>query len=261
MWLKEGNHPPQEIAAFDYQISNAACPPETLLPQVEVNIADIGTPEIMEMKNLIPYLCRQHPANGETWFNTEHPLEYGKYYLGDLWRFKIEDGSVEQILQEEQGGQFFSFSPDGKYLVMAGSQYLRIMHADGSEVRQLFEFPQLSICSEVNVWVTPWWYPDSSGIILNVQPGCLNDPSSWPFGLWWIPLEGEAVSIDPFVLEFSSDSMKDPSPLKRELDSERYVFLEHRILYLSQDGYQPTELMTLENPNAGYAAFICPSRE
>ena len=261
IWLKEANHPPIEIAGSDYETSNAACPPETLLPQVEVNVADIGEPEKLEMRNLIPHLCRQHPTQAEVWFNTEQPLVYGKHYQGDLWRFKVEEGSVEQILQDEQGGQFFNFSPDGKYLVMASSQNLRIMRSDGSELRQLFDFPELSICSEVNVWVTPWWYPDSSGIILNVHPECLNEPASWPFGLWWVPLMGEAVSIDPFAPEISSHSLMDPSTQRRELDSERNVFLENNTLYLSQEGYQPIELMTLENPDEGYFAFLCPTRE
>ncbi len=82
--LEEEGRLPQVIAGPDYEYSDVDCPPETILPEIEVNVADIGAPEQKEMKHFIPHICRQHPSRLETWFNTEKPMEYGKYFQSDL---------------------------------------------------------------------------------------------------------------------------------------------------------------------------------
>ncbi len=259
--LKEENRLPQEISGPNYEYSDVDCPPEALLPEIEVNVADIGDPEQIELRHFVPHLCRQHPARPEIWFNTEKPMEYGKYFQSDLWRYNVEVGTVDQILPDGQGGEFFSFSPDGENIILSGSQQLRLLQSDGDNLRLWFEFPQLSICSEVNVWVIPWWNTDSSGVFVHVPPGCLNSPNSWAFGLWWIPIQGAAVSIDRFSLKFGDQSLFNSTPGRREWDSERYVSLGNGSLYLSQEGRQSIELIALEKPEQGYTAFLCPFRE
>jgi len=261
IWFKRGTEPPIEISVQDIRTSNAQCPTEELLPLVEVNISEIGTPETNELRNLIPQLCKNHPTLPEIWFNTEQPLSYGKYYQSDLWRFRPDNNTVEQILEDKQGGQFFSFSPDGNYLILADNKHIKVMHLDGSELRLLFDFPEVSICSEVNVWTTPWWHPESSGVFLFVPVGCLNDPETWPFGFWWIPLEGEAVSIDPYIPDIVSQSLFDPTSDRRIISPGKYVYFENGTISLVQDGAPPIELVTLDKPEEGYSAFTCPNEE
>ncbi len=261
LWLKTGEEPAQEMGQPNYQLIDIRCPSEFLLPLVKVHLLDppvTGTTYVME--HLIPHQCIQHPDGHEVWFNTQQPLDYGSFYNGDLWRHDLDNNTIQQILSNEQGGQFLQFSPDGRRLILAGSRDIKVMNSDGSELRQLFQFPEVSICSEINVWVAPIWLPDSSGVITLIPEGCLHSPDSWPFGLWWIPLEGQAVLIDESS-KAERESILDPSPNDRSLDDQRYVYWQDGILYLAQNDHQPLPLAVLPTLDDGYVAFLCPRGE
>jgi hypothetical protein len=277
LWLKVAERPSEKMAspwpAHRYA-TNAQCPPKSLLPEVEVAVVESPITDTTYSVHLLPHFCIQHPNDREVWFNTEQPLDYGRWYNGDLWRYDLTNNTVEQILNDGQGGQFLQFSPDSQHLILAGSHDIKVMSPDGSGLRQLFEFPEVAICSEINVWVEPIWLPDSSGIVVHIPEGCLHSPDSWPFGLWWVPLEGQAVSIDEFSqnerIEIIAPSpgvrevrtrILDPSPDRRQLDHQRYVYWQDGAVYLAQEGHQPLPLVSPTEPDDGYVAFLCPHDE
>jgi hypothetical protein len=255
LWLKQGGDPAQEIVEAVEEADPSLCPPRTLLPRAEYR--DPDTDERL-VAHMLLHDCRRHPNGHDVWFNTERPTGYGRHYRSDLWRYDPECENVEQILDDGEGGQFFQFSPDGQYVILATERDIKLMRIDGSSPRQLFEFPEFAVCSEVNAWVVPLWLPDSSGVIVHIPEGCLHAADSWPFGLWWIPIEGDAVAVDAFS-EQDRRSILDPSPDPRARDAERYVYWEEGTIYLGQEGREAQPLVALAAPQDGYTAFVCPN--
>lgn len=239
IWFKRGENSSHQLFVFQPQKYNlSACPPSSLLPQDKT-----------------PHLCFQHPNRHEIWFNTEQQKDYGKHYNSDLWRYDPNSQVVESILLNEQGGQYIQFSPDGQYLILSTNKEIKLMRSDENVPRKLFDFPELSVCSEVNVWAEPIWLPDSSGVIVRIRDGCLNSKLVWPFGLWWASINGRTALIDSF--RESNDPVLNTMPERRTIDTTRYVYWDSDTVYLGQTDMKPFPLIqSVAAPN-GYAVFLC----
>ena len=197
LWLQSDDRSAQQQVIEQTLFNPSLCPPMTLLPRVEFqNMPSVdGGPSVVTMEHLRIHQCLQHPTTKEVWFNTSQPLAYGAHYNSDLWRYFPHEERVEQLLTDGQGSPFIQFSPDGQYLILGSDIDIKLLRADGNDLRQLFEFPKYAICSEVNVWVVPLWLADSSGVVVKIPQGCTNAPGSWPVGWWWLSLDGDVASI------------------------------------------------------------------
>ena len=241
LWFKEGEAPPRELAMEEPDLIVPPVDP-LLLPEVEVysveEEADITT-------RLLPYRGIRHPSGQAIWFNTELPLDYGKYVNSDLWQLDVGDGTIQQLLPDGLGGQFFYFSPDGQYLVMATDHDIKLMDVDGNDLHVVFEFPEFQTCTEANGWVQPTWISDSSGLVVDIPAPDRCKSGNWSTSSWILPIDGEPILID-----------ESPVP-RKEIDENRYVYWRDGMLYLEQTGFAPRPLVPLASPGEGYAVFPC----
>jgi putative hemolysin len=106
----------------------------------------------------------------------------------DLQRVDTEDGSAVQILGAGKGG-FFSFSPDGQWMVLYHPNELVLVKPDGTAARTVFQYPPEFSYTMVGPEIA--WKADSSGFNLVSASGPQGEADSMT--VWFIPVSGEPV--------------------------------------------------------------------
>jgi putative hemolysin len=106
----------------------------------------------------------------------------------DLTRVEAESGSLAQIFGAGKGG-FFSFSPDGQWMVLYHPNELVLAHPDGSAARLVFQYPPEFSYSMMGPEIA--WKADSSGFSMVSASGPQGETDSMT--VWFVPVIGQAV--------------------------------------------------------------------
>ena len=106
----------------------------------------------------------------------------------DLHRVEATGGSPVPVFGAGRGG-FFSFSPDGQWMVLYHPNELVLAHRDGSGARVVFQYPEGFGYTMMGPEII--WKPDSSGFQIASATGPQGSPDSMT--VWFIPLAGDPV--------------------------------------------------------------------
>jgi putative hemolysin len=141
---------------------------------------------------LVPrdYLQAMQPAGQIVSFDFA-PASHTLYFVTDqydLQRVDAENTSPAIVFGAGKGG-FFSFSPDGQWMVLYHPNELVLTHPDGSAARQAFQFPPEFSYTMVGPEIV--WKPDSSGFSVVSASGPQGEADSMT--VWFIPEAGQAL--------------------------------------------------------------------
>jgi hypothetical protein len=119
------------------------------------------------------------------------PASHTLYFVTDqydLQRVDMDSGSSVSILGPGKGG-FFSFSPDGQWMVLYHPNELVLAHPDGSAPRLAFQYPPDFSYTMTGPQIV--WKADSSGFSMVSASGPQGEPGSMT--VWFVPVSGEPV--------------------------------------------------------------------
>jgi putative hemolysin len=106
----------------------------------------------------------------------------------DLQRVDMDGGAPESILGPGRGG-FFSFSPDGEWMVLYHPNELVLAHPDGSAASPVFQYPPEFSFTMVGPQIV--WKGDSSGFSMVSASAPQGEPDSMT--VWFILVAGQPV--------------------------------------------------------------------
>jgi putative hemolysin len=141
---------------------------------------------------LVPrdYLQKMQPAREIVSFDFA-PASHTLYFVTDqydLQRVDMDGGAPASILGPGNGG-FFSFSPDGQWVVLYHPNELVLAHPDGSAARLAFQYPPEFSYTMMGPEIA--WKADSSGFSMVSASGPQGEPDSMT--VWFVPVAGETV--------------------------------------------------------------------
>src|SRR5258706_3163625 len=118
----------------------------------------------------------------------------------DLAKANADNPAVQSLLNDDQGGDEFTFSPDGTKIALARSDKINVANADGSGLKTVFTFPFVMLYSEASYTPQVVWLPDASGFktVIPAQDA-LGDPSALT-RFMFVPADGsQAAQLAEFV--------------------------------------------------------------
>ncbi|MDX1665504.1 MAG: hypothetical protein R3272_17080 [Candidatus Promineifilaceae bacterium] len=132
---------------------------------------------------LAPYQIGWIPGTSRILFNTMGQLEGpGLYLSDDLWLADAETGEVRLLLGGGEGGNF-TIAPDGEEIALVDRDgNVDVADIDGSNRREIFDYPRVLTFSEYAFYAEPVWAAD---------------------GTLWVALpsyDGMAVSAEPAAI-------------------------------------------------------------
>lgn len=153
-------------------------------------------------QGLAPDFLAWTPDGFSLAFTTSPKFEGPGYTIqDDLWVVNASNGERHQIITPGAGGAFY-FSPDGSKIALVKPNSIVIANADGSNLRQVFNYMPVITYSEYAYRAAPVWSPDSSSLWAAIPP---EDPlsSGQPTALWRIPVDGSpAVKLGSVNVNF-----------------------------------------------------------
>jgi putative hemolysin len=133
----------------------------------------------------------------------------------DLQRVDAESGSLTQVFAAGKGG-FFSFSPDGEWVVLYHPNELVLAHPDGSEARTVFQYPPDFGYTMMGPEIA--WKVDSSGFSMVSASGPQGEADSMT--VWFLPLVGEPVKQMSYAGPYGANLSPDGSTVV-------YLYFQH----------------------------------
>jgi hypothetical protein len=135
------------------------------------------------------------------------PDSHTLYFVTDQYDLHSVDADSEspvQVFEAGKGG-FFSFSPDGQWVVLYHPNELVLAHPDGSEAHIVFQYPPEFSYTMVGPEIA--WKTDSSGFNLVSASGPQGEADSMT--VWFFPVAGEQVKqmsyTGPYGAKLSPD--------------------------------------------------------
>jgi putative hemolysin len=135
------------------------------------------------------------------------PASHTLYFVTDqydLQRVNADGARPTQVFGAGKGG-FFSFSPDGQWMVVYHPNELVLARPDGSAERVAFQYPPEFSYSMTGPEIA--WKADSSGFSMVSASGPQGEAGSMT--VWFIPVVGEAVKqisyAGPYGVNLSPD--------------------------------------------------------
>jgi putative hemolysin len=119
------------------------------------------------------------------------PASHMLYFVTDqydLQRVGAESGSPALVFGAGLGG-FFSFSPNGQWMVLYHPNELVLTHPDGSAARPAFQYPDDFRFTMMGPEIA--WKSDSSGFSMVSASGAQGEAGSMT--IWFVPVVGETV--------------------------------------------------------------------
>ncbi len=197
-------------------------------------------------------------------FNTNPTFEGpGLFSNDDLHLLDTETGIRTHLLDTGFGGMFF-FSPNGEQIALVTPESLSLIHADGSNRRDILTFPLIYTYSEWTFYPTPIWAPDSTYLRVAIPPqDPLGNPEAFTF-IWHIPADGslphmagEFISAPVFRGHalISPDTLKAiyAKPIGETFDQFE---LRHRDLTSGEDTIYTTMAFFLETWSPDSSRFV-----
>lgn len=137
------------------------------------------------------YLKDFQPIDSQVFFDFA-PASHTLYFVTDqydLHRVNADSGAPAPVFGPGQGG-FFSFSPNGQWMVLSHPEELILARPDGTNARVVYKNPPDS--GYVLVRPDVIWEPDSTGFhIVSASGPPQDNPDNMT--VWFIPLAGEPV--------------------------------------------------------------------
>jgi hypothetical protein len=116
----------------------------------------------------------------------------------DLHRVDTDQGIPGPVLKAGQGGEV-TFSPDGRWIALVGSESINLIQPDGAGLRKLFGFSLVSTYSEWFYRPQVVWKSDSQGFYTVIPASqALENPKELT-RFWYVPLNGEPARLAEFV--------------------------------------------------------------
>jgi hypothetical protein len=146
------------------------------------------------------------------------PASHTLYFVTDqydLTRVEAESGSLAQIFGVGKGG-FFSFSPDGQWMVLYHPNELALAHPDGSAARLVFQYPPEFSYSMMGPEIA--WKADSSGFSMVSASGPQGETDSMT--VWFVPVTGQAVKQMSYAGPYGANLSPDGSTVV-------YLYFQH----------------------------------
>ncbi len=135
------------------------------------------------------------------------PASHTLYFVTDqydLRRVSAADAAPVSIFVAGEGG-FFSFSPDGQWMVLYHPNELVLAHPDGAEARVVFQYPEDFSYTMVGPEII--WKGDSSGF--NFVSAIGPQDSADNMAIWFMPVAGaparQMVYTGPYGASLSPD--------------------------------------------------------
>lgn len=153
------------------------------------------------------------PGTHRLVFNTRLQMEIGLVLNDDLHLVDHDTLERTTLLPPGQGGEFVS-SPDGRQIAVITPGSIRLMQADGSELREVFTYTPVTTYSEFRFYAQPAWAADSSFLRVAIPPADPQAATGQSTTIWHLPTDGgqarllasvDAVSPTEGMLAFSSD--------------------------------------------------------
>jgi len=186
------DHP--ELDSFELWLVNIDEPepkPLVTLDQIPGETGQIVSSDEEILLNRLPLQYAWAEGSDIVLFNTFLDDGSGSLLFNDLWQADPVSGQVKQLLPDGKGGSF-ALSPDGTTLLIASPESVSIANADGSNRRELFQFPAVKTASEYPYIPQPIWAPDSSyGLVAISGPDPYMDEEPG-YTIWRISRTGEA---------------------------------------------------------------------
>lgn len=117
------------------------------------------------------------PGTHTLFFNTRLLYDFGLAYTDDLYQVNADTMQWELLRQQRDGGTF-TFSPDGRRVVMVTPQKISVMNVDNSHYRIALEYI-VAFPSEASYYAKPKWEPDSQSMLVYIPPEdhCCENPA------------------------------------------------------------------------------------
>ncbi len=188
------------------------------------------------------------PKSHDVYFNTTLLGESFSTPEYNLAKVNADNPSLQSLLNNDQGGGQFTFSPDGRKIALARNDKINVVNSNGSDLKTVFTFPSVMMYSEVSYIPQVAWLPDGSGFktVIPAQDQLAN-PSA-PTRFMFIPVDGsQAAQLAEFVAgpAFANRPYISPDGSK--------------VLYVKQQGAN-LELHVIDAGTADRAYFWYPAR-
>ncbi len=166
------------------------------------------------------------------------PASHTLYFVTDqydLRRVSAADAGPVSIFVAGEGG-FFSFSPDGQWMVLYHPNELVLAHPDGAGARVVFQYPEEFSYTMVDPEII--WKGDSSGF--NFVSAIGPQDSADNMAIWFMPVAGkparQIVYTGPYGASLSPDG-------------QSVVYLDFK--------HEPTDVhvVTADGKDAAYGSF------
>jgi hypothetical protein len=143
-----------------------------------------------------PYHYEWIPGTHTLAFNTQQVFQGpGLSLLDDLNLVDADNGEITYLLLSGWGGQF-TYSPDGRQIVISTPTKIFLADADGGNYREIFYYEPVITYSEYRYYAFPRWSPDGSFLRLALPPADPLARPAQPTSLWTIPTDGSAPTRD-----------------------------------------------------------------
>ena len=140
--------------------------------------------------SLLPQRIAWVPGTHTLAYNTRQTFEGpGMGMFDDLRLVNADSGEKTTLLSAGQGGEFY-YSPNGQSIAVVTPTMISLVNADGSNRRQVLDYPLVVTYSEYQYYAHPLWAKDSSLLRVAIPPAeALSQPPQ-PTTLWTIPMDG-----------------------------------------------------------------------
>jgi hypothetical protein len=147
-------------------------------------------------KSIVPYTYKWVPGTHIVAYNTRQMFEGpGLALLDDMRLIDVDTLEDSMLLPPAQGGEF-TYSPDGKQIVLVTPTQISVVQADGSNRRDLLTYDQVITYSEYWYYAHPLWSEDSTYLRVVIPPAEALAEQRQPTTLWHLPTDG----TDPYQL-------------------------------------------------------------
>ena len=151
---------------------------------------------LVDGEQVIPFHMGFAPHSHDLYFSTTSKGEggWGGSY-DDLIRINADKPVLQQLLIQSQGGDEFTFSPDGKQIALAREDKIDVFQVDGNLLKTVFTFPVVFIGSDRKGYIPQAvWMSDSSGFMTVIPaPDAIANPAATS-RFMFVPADGSQAA-------------------------------------------------------------------